>query len=346
MLFPPAPPSPGRRALVALPLAALALALAACATAPGPLQAQPPASLPGVAGDPHASAPLIIDNCGFTTTVSSTPKRVVTIKSTSTELLLALGLGESIVASAFHDGPVPVQWAQDAAAIPYLGDAVPGREALLEVEPDFVFAGWESNLTVDTAGDRAGLAQFGVGSYVAPSACKGEGYRPSPMTFEKLFDDFVQAGDVFGAPAAATQLVREQRAALDVIDPSTRGLTALWYASGKATPFVGAGSGAPQMMLEAAGLTNIVSDVDDTWVSISWERVLAADPDVIVLVDAEWNTAQSKIDYFNDNPALAKLSAVKNARYVVVPFPAAEAGVRSVGAVASIVAQLEQQAGE
>lgn len=335
-----------RRTLVTVPLIALTVALAACATTPGPLQVQAPAPLPGDSGDPRASAPLIIDNCGFTMTVSATPKRVVTIKSTSTELLLALGLGDRIVASAFHDGPVPEAWAQDAAAIPYLGDGVPGREAVLEVEPDFVFAGWESNLTVDTAGDRAALARFGVGTYVAPSACKGDGYRPSPMTFDQLFDHFLEAGDVFGAPAAATQLVREQRLALDAIEPSTEGLTALWYSSGKATPYVGAGSGAPQMMMEAAGLKNIVADVDDTWVSISWERVLAADPDVIVLVDAAWNTAESKIAYFNDNPALARLSAVRSGRYVVVPFPAAEAGVRSVDAVASIVAQLDALAGE
>src|SRR5690554_3929326 len=99
MSFPPRRLWPARRALVALPLAAAALALAACATFPGPLQAQLPASLPGDSGDPRASAPLIIDNCGFTMTVSKTPKRVVTIKSTSTELLLALGLGERIVAS-------------------------------------------------------------------------------------------------------------------------------------------------------------------------------------------------------------------------------------------------------
>lgn len=339
-------PAHPRRALAALPLAAAALTLAACASTPGPLQVELPTPSPSAGGDPRASAPLIIDNCGFRMTVSKTPSRVVTIKSTSTELMLALGLADSIVATAFHDGPVPEEWAAEAAGIPSLGDAVPGREALLEVEPDFVFAGWESNLTVDAAGDRAALARFGVGTYVAPSACKGDGYRPSPMTFEKLFDDFLEAGEIFGAQDAARRLVEEQRAALAAVEPSTEGLTALWYSSGKATPFVGAGSGAPQMMMEAAGLTNIVADVDDSWVSISWERVLAADPDVIVLVDAAWNTAESKIAYFNENPALSQLSAVKQERFVVVPFPAGEAGVRSVDAVASIVAQLEALGGE
>ena len=43
------------------------------------------------------------------------PERVVTIKSTSTEMLLALGLGDRIVGTAFQDGPVPDECA-DAAA--------------------------------------------------------------------------------------------------------------------------------------------------------------------------------------------------------------------------------------
>lgn len=313
---------------------------------PGPLHVGPLPTSPDTANtDPRASAPLVIDNCGFTTTVSKTPQRIVTIKSTSTELLLALGLADRIVATAFHDGPVPEQWADAAAAIPSLGDAVPGREALLELEPDFVFAGWESNLTVDTAGARDDLIRFGVGTYVSPSACKGEGYRPTPMTFEKLFGDFLEAGDIFGAQDAASALVREQRAALDDVAPSTEGLSALWYSSGKATPYVGAGAGAPQMMMSAAGLRNIVADVDDTWVSINWERVLEADPDVIVLVDAAWNSAASKIAYFEQDAALSKLSAVINERYVIVPFPAAEAGVRNVDAVVSIVEQLDALAG-
>lgn len=334
-----------RYALLAVVLAGSS-ALAACTTFPGPLQVQLPAlSTTSDATDPRASDPLVIDNCGFTTTISKTPQRIVTIKSTSTELLLALGLADRILATAFHDGPVPSEWAAEAARIPSLGDAVPGREALLELEPDFVFAGWESNLTVDTAGSREDLTRFGIGTYVSPSACKGEGYRPTPMTFEKLFADFLEAGDVFGAPDAATALVRQQRAALDAVVPSAEGLTALWYSSGRATPYVGAGAGAPQMMMQAAGLRNIVADVDDTWVSINWERVLAADPDVIVLVDAAWNTAESKIAYFEADPALSRLSAVVNERYVIVPFPAAEAGVRNVDAVASIVAQLEMLAG-
>ena len=114
-------------------------------------------------------------------------------------------------------------------------------------------------------------------------------------------------------------LIAEQQAALDAIVPDERGLTALWYSSGTDTPYVGAGIGAPELVLETVGLTNIAGDIDQTWSTLGWESIVEADPDVIVLIDADWNTAQSKIDLLESNPATARLSAVQNDR---VPHPA------------------------
>jgi iron complex transport system substrate-binding protein len=70
---------------------------------------------------------------------------------------------------------------------------------------------------------------------------------------------------------------------------------------------------------------------------MSWEALAASDPDVIVLVDAAWHTADSKIERLRANPATAQLDAVQSGRFVVVPFPMAEAGVGSVGAVELVV---------
>ena len=118
--------------------------------------------------------------------------------------------------------------------------------------------------------------------------------------------------------------------------------TALWYSSGTDTPYVGAGIGAPQMIMDAAGLTNIFADVHDTWTSAGWEQVVAADPDVIVLVDAAWNTADKKIELLEANPATSQLTAVREKKYLLVPFAAGEAGVRNADAVASLSDQLTE----
>ena len=325
--------------------AVLALSLAALAGC-----AQDPADATSSAAPTDASAggtayPLTLDNCGVETTVEAAPQRVVTIKSSTTEMLLALGLGDRIVGSAFLDGPVPDSLAGAAADAPAvaepMAEQVPGAEAVLGLEPDLVYAGWESNLTADGAGDRATLAKLGVASYVSPAACKAPEYMPDPLTFDDVFAEIDEVGEVFDASDAADDLVAEQRDALASVTPDDRGLTALWYSSGDDIPYVGAGIGAPQMIMDAVGLENVAADVHDTWTSFSWEQAIEADPDVIVLVDATWNSADQKIERLESNPATARMTAVREGRYLTVPFPASEAGVRNVDAVVDLSAQLD-----
>ncbi|MGV8881760.1 MAG: putative F420-0 ABC transporter substrate-binding protein [Rhodoglobus sp.] len=318
--------------LIAVPaIAVTALFLAGCATAAAP------ASTPTATVDP--ATPVTVDNCGFEVTFDKAPERVVTIKSSTTEAMLALGLGDRIVGTAFQDGPVPEQWEADAAKLTSIADKVPSEEVALELEPDMIFAGWESNFSAEGVGEREELATLGVASYVSPAACQSSG-QPNPLTFDDIFSEIDELGAIFRVDASP--LVTEQQEALDELKPAGDGRSALWYSSGADTPYVGAGIGAPQLVLDTVGLTNVAGDVDATWAPLTWEAIVDADPDFIVLVDATWNTAAKKIEMLQTNPATANLSAVQNSRYLVVPFAASEAGVRSVEAAESINSQIEE----
>lgn len=310
--------------LSVVPLVAAAVLLAGCA-APAP------------EATPTAEGPLTLSNCGVPVTFDEAPQRVVTIKSTSTEMMLALGVGDRIVGTAFQDGPVPDEWAADAADLPVLADKMPSEEVVLATEPDLVYSGWESAFSPEAAGDRDELAALGVTSYVQPAACQ-TAEQPAKLDFDEIFREIAEAADIFDVDA--TDLLAAQQEELDAIEPSDAGLTAFWWSSGTDTPYVGAGIGAPQLILETAGLTNIAGDIDMTWSPFGWESVLAADPDVLVLVDADWNTAQKKMDYLATNPATANLTAVINQRYIVIPFASSEAGVRTVSAATSVAQQL------
>ncbi|MDJ0325153.1 putative F420-0 ABC transporter substrate-binding protein [Cryobacterium sp. PH31-AA6] len=284
--------------------------------------------------------PVTLDNCGTSVTVAAAPERIVTIKSSTTELLLALGLGDRIVGSAFLDGPLPASLAAAGTGLNVVSDFVPGQEAVLALAPDFIYGGWESNFSADGVGERAQLEGLGIGSYVSPAACKGDGYMPDPLTFDSVFAEITQAGAIFGRADAADELVKTQEKALATLVPTGTKTTALWYSSGTDSPYVGAGIGSPEMIMQAAGLTNVFADIHDTWTSVGWESVIAANPSVIVLVDATWNTAASKIATLEANPATQELDAVKNQRYIVLPFAATEAGIRNVEAAGSTIDQL------
>lgn len=328
--------------LVATAVGVLVLAGCASGSAAGSTPDEGPASASTAPTTPSADEafPLTVDNCGVEVTVPEPPQRVVTIKSTATEMLLALGVGDRIVGTGFPDGPVPAELADEAAGLTVLSDKVPSAEVVLQAEPDLVYAGWESNLTAEGAGDRATLAQLGVATYVSPSACKDPAYQPDRLTFDDVFDQVTEMGALLGVPEAAAGLVADQRSALEGLEPDDRGLTALWYSSGDDVPYVGAGIGAPQMIMDALGVENIAAGVADTWASFSWEQVAQDDPDVIVLVDATWNSADKKRAELAANPATAHLTAVVNERYLVVPFAAGEAGVRNVPATVDLAEQL------
>jgi iron complex transport system substrate-binding protein len=294
-----------------------------------------------VAATPAMAAttyPLTIANCGTDITFAKAPERVVTIKSTATELLLSLGLGDRIVGVGFQDGPLPADLDAAGANLKVLSDKLPAQEVVLGVEPDFVYGGWESNFAADGAGERPALAQLGVATYVAPAACRS--IKPPKLTFDALFGEIAEMGTIFDAEPAATKLIDEQKAALVGLTPDSRGLTAVWYSSGTKAPYVGAGSNAPAMIMEAVGLDNIFASTDEGWFAASWEAVVDANPDVIVLVDSAWNSAEQKKKLLGENPITSKLDAVTHGRYLVIPFPASEAGVRNVPAAVDLAAQL------
>lgn len=295
----------------------------------------------GVSAQPAQAAtsyPLTVNNCGVSVTFDKAPQKVVTIKSTATELLLSLGLADRIVGVGFQDGPLPGDLAAAGSGLKVLADKLPSQEVVLETEPDFVYGGWESNFAADGAGERPALAALGVASYVSPAACRS--VKPAKLSFDELFREIEEMGTIFDVEEAAAALVDRQEAELSALTPDSRGLTAVWYSSGTKAPYVGAGSNAPAMIMEALGLHNIFGDVDDGWISASWEAIVDADPDVIVLVDAAWNSAGQKKKLLSENPITSKLSAVVNQRYLVIPFPASEAGVRNVPATIDMAKQL------
>jgi iron complex transport system substrate-binding protein len=93
--------------------------------------------------------------------------------------------------------------------------------------------------------------------------------------------------------------------------------------------------------MDAAGLTNVLADVHDTWTSVGWEELVATDPDVIVLVDASWNSFDKKMADIKAHPALQAMTAVREGHFIRIPFTATEAGVRNVSTVASVVEQTQ-----
>lgn len=325
-------------------LVVAALVLSSCAGAPEADTASDPG--PSASSEGAESLfPLEVTSCGHTTTVEARPERAVTLNQGATEVALALGVEAQMAGTAYLDDAVPAKWETAYDSIEVLAEEYPTREDLLAARPDFVYASYGSAFDPKVAGTQDELAATGIGSYLSPFGCEEDDDRPEP-TFDAVWDEVEAVGTAFGVPERAAELRTAQQELLDGLAETGagEGLDVLWFDSGDKTPFVGGGGGGPQLVLDAVGATNVFADLDGGWADGSWEEVVAADPDVIVLADASWSSAESKIDHLESDPVLSQLDAVRAGAYVTVPFSESTPGVRLADGAASVSDQLEKLA--
>lgn len=322
-----------------------ALVLSSCAGAPEADNASDPG--PAESSETESLFPVEVTSCGHTVTVEARPERAVTLNQGATEVALALGVEDQLAGTAYLDDAVPPKWQDAYESVEVLAKEYPTREDLLAVRPDFVYASYGSAFDTKVAGTQDELDASGTASYLSPFGCEEDADRPEP-DFDAVWDEVEAVGAAFGVPDEAAEVRTAQQELLDGLGGTAAGdgLSALWFDSGDKTPYVGAGGGGPQLVLDAVGARNIFGDLDGGWADGAWEEVVAADPDVIVLADAAWSTADEKIAYLESDPVLKQLDAVKDSAYVVVPFSESTPGVRLADGAASVSDQLEKLAVE
>ncbi len=289
----------------------------------------------------HAD-PVTIESCGVSHTFENPPSRAITLNQQATEVMLALGLQDSMVGTAYMDDAIPEQWKAAYDTVPVLAEKYPAAEVVLAKEPDFLFAGFGSAFSEDNLGEATKWHDLGVGTYLVDASCKEKHPKDVPLTVEPIFHDIETVGKLFAVEDRAKDLVGTLKARLDAVTaaPAGEGQSAFIYDSGTDTPFSIGCCGGPALLSQLTGLDSISSDVPGTWVDLSWERVVAADPDVILLIEADWSTAADKRAYMEADPVLSELRAVKEGRFVTVPFSETLLGMRFADGVENLNDQL------
>ncbi|MGY6501209.1 MAG: ABC transporter substrate-binding protein [Acidimicrobiales bacterium] len=317
------------RRVAALALATLLLAAAACGDdgdASGPSETT-------VDSEPPDS----IENCGVDVPVGEPPERAVTMNQAATEVVLALGLEDRMVGTAYLDDEILPELADAYATVAVLSDAYPSTEVLFEAEPDFVYGSYASAFREDAAGERAELADLGIGTYLSIGGCTAFRGSGEQLDFDHVFGEIRDIAVLFGVPERGEELIAEQQAMLgDAAIPDGADISVMWWDGGSDAPSIGSCCGAPGMMMRTLGLANVYGTESGSWATITWEQVVADDPDVIVLVEASWDPAEEKGSFLRNDPALADLSAVVGDRLVVIPFSGTTPGVRNAPALVTL----------
>lgn len=324
----------GRPASLAV-LSATALLLAGCAGAP---EADGGSGDAGTAAESHF--PVEITSCGHNATLEEAPQRAVTLNQGATEVALALGVEDQMVGTAYLDDEIADEYAEPYDQVPVLAKEYPAREKFLAAEPDFAYASYASAFDAEAVGTQSELASSGIESYLSPFGCD-DAEMPEP-SFEAVWDEITAVGKAFGVPKRAEELVTEQQARLQELahESAGEGTDVFWYDSGDDTPLAGVGDNGPQLVLDAVGATNVFADLEGGWAEVSWEKVVEADPDVIVLADASWSSAEQKKRRLQRDPVLNTLRAVQEEAYVTVSYSESTPGVRLVDGATAVGQQL------
>jgi iron complex transport system substrate-binding protein len=289
-----------------------------------------------------AGFPVTIDNCGVRTTYDRPPARVVTIHQHPAELMLALGLKDRMVGTAFPDSAVLPELKADFDAVPELAKKEPSFETVLEAEPDLVYGGYGSAFDEKAGRSREAFADAGIDTYLNREYC-----GKKQVTMEDTYDEIRTIGKIFGVSDRADELVADLKGRIGKAASAVEGepdVPVFVYDSGDKAAFTAGGKSLGTELIRLAGGKNVFADLDDVFGDVSWEQVVARKPEVIAIYDyAGAGSVEQKKEFLLSQPALADVPAVQKKRFVVLPLTATLVGVRSAYAVDGLARALHPE---
>ncbi|MBB4569015.1 ABC transporter substrate-binding protein [Rhizobium leucaenae] len=293
--------------------------------------------------------PVTVRSCNRDVTFDKAPSRAVSNDVNLTEMMLALKLRDRMVGYTGVSGwkTLDEKLRDGIQEMPELSPKYPTKEVLLGANADFYFAGWNYGMKVGGEVTPETMAPFGIKVYELTESCIFVMQKNKP-TMDDMFVDLLNLGKIFRVEDRAEALVAGYRRQLSDIQSKIshvdRPTRVFVYDSGEEKPFTSGRYGIPTAMIEAAGGTNVMDDVEKSWTEVSWEPVIEKNPEVIVIVDYGQVTAAQKIAFLKSNPAFKNIEAVKNDRFVVLPYVEATPGPRNIEAIATLAKAFHPEA--
>lgn len=288
----------------------------------------------GGTGSPTATAaavyPMTVkDMLGKDVTIKAQPQRIVAASPSAIELLYAAG-GKAVARTTTARIPAEV------ASLPDVGTAErPAYERIVAQNPDLVLA------------DASLQAQF------APNFASSLAGVPVLFVGAQKYDDIAVSlrliGKVINSPEKAAAAAKAMDDAKSQVKSSVGGKTAprtLILIGAPNDPFVALTDSFVGDLAGISGAKNVAAGEPQSgplpgYTKLSLEKIVAADPEVILTITAGAPGGPSLADGIKGNAAYANLSAVKNGRvhnldvevYLQSPSPRAAQGIKDLAAL-------------
>jgi len=290
-----------------------------------------------------AAAQTTVQSCDREVTFDKVPTAAISNDVNLTEMMLALGLADKMVGYTGISGwnKLDAEMREGVKELPELSARYPSKEVLIGADADFYFAGWNYGMKVGGEVTPETLAPFDIKVYELTESCIHVG-KEQDVTMDLMYNDLRNLGKIFDVEERAEALIAGYEAELAEIvaglDPKAEPVRAFVFDSGPDRPFTAGHFAIPTAMIEAAGGVNVMDGFRKSWGRVSWEEVIAQDPEVVVITNYGELTAEDRMNIMRDNPALAQISAVKNDRFVVLEYVEATPGPRNIAAIKKLAA--------
>jgi iron complex transport system substrate-binding protein len=298
-----------------------------------------------------------VQNCGERRTFDGVARRIVaTSNSANVGTLLRIGAVDQLAAVTLTEGNDPLMrelYGPGIERVPRLKSPI-SMEAILAKRPDVLvgsysglFAG-STGVTVESAEKR------GVAPYVISDSCRqdraaGKASKLGTMDpWDAVRADVANYGRLTGHEAEAADARKEldrRLAALRAAPRAKRAPKVLLFDSGTSDLYTSGRNGPPQGIIEAAGGENVFADQDTTWFNASWERVAAAKPDAVVVMDyksGEPGEVEQKLRTLRARPGLEDLPVIREDHVVALPLALFTSGYPNIEAAERVRDALEQ----
>ncbi|RLG35250.1 hypothetical protein DRN97_00355 [Methanosarcinales archaeon] len=214
----------------------------------------------------------------YTLRIAKKPERIVSMAPSSTEILFAVGAGDSVVGvTSFCNYPPEVEDKVNNGDIAVIGGySTPSLEKIVDLEPDLIVCAYGN--PDDVIYSLIELGEDEEKKYLI--------YAQHSKNFDEIFTHIKVTGAITKCEDEASSLVNELKEKLNAIEENTELLEEeqrprVYYAMGSL--FMTTGSGTFQHdIINTAGGRNIAAKYFSSWGPFSIEHIVEEDPQVII----------------------------------------------------------------
>lgn len=246
------------------------------------------------------------------------PTRVVANNQSTAELLIRLGLTDTMVGVAALYGEISEDIADKFSSIPVLANNYAGKEVTLGANPDLVIG--RGDLFADSewgVGSVDELNSLGINTYIFNTCKQG-------ATVDSLFQDIEELGRIFSVQDNASAFADSLHSRINQLTETLSGVAQpltyayVSYSDGDISVYAATSD---TFQNDALNIINLDNAFKTAAGEITLEQLVSANPDVLLISRYTGGPdAEKSVEEIYKMSALQSLSAVKNHQIYIIDF--------------------------